>query len=240
VTAAGGGPPASKAIAGLTDACIWAGVEGSLSTNSAVHTQIESTGNTLAGVQPAKQGLSTYAFCYTYVGKSPSVKYTFVPGSSITWGDGSTSTITGQFTYNSSTGDLSAVDVKLAGPKPEDATYNMPLTTPISPPTKRIGVSNSAGYVSLAFKGDLAGVGDSLNPAAGASEYCLGCGSGGAVSSTMATGSVQVSSAPPPGWVYDYVGTPKLYQHTTSINPARLYRRLLVLHDWRLGRRNSL
>jgi hypothetical protein len=218
VTAPGGGPPASKAIAGLTDACTWTGVEGSLSTNSAVYTQIESTGNTLAGVQPAKQGLSTYAFCYTYVGKSPSVKYTFAPGSSISWGDGSTSAITGQFTYNSSNGDLSAVDVKLAGSNPEDGTYNTAFASPIGPPTKKIDVSNSKGYVVLVFKGDLAGVDDSLNPAAGASEYCLFCGSGGAVVSTTATGGVQVSSAPPPGWVYDYVGAPKLYQHTTSTN----------------------
>jgi hypothetical protein len=141
VTAAGGGPPASNAIAGLTDACVWAGLEGSFSSKAgvgpysgAVYTQAESTGNTVAGVQPTEltgTSLSTYAFCYTYVGKSPSVKYEFVPGSSITWGafDGTTSTITGGFTYNSSTGDLSAVDVKLAGTEPEDATYNLPLVS---------------------------------------------------------------------------------------------------------------
>jgi hypothetical protein len=223
VTAAGGGPPASKAIAGLTDACIWTGVDGSLSqyqgTNPVEYTQIESSGNTLAGVHPTPlkgSSLSTYAFCYTYLGKSPAVKYKFVPGSSITWGDsdGSTSTITGGFTYNSTTGDMSAVDVKLAGTKPEDVTYNMRLGTPIPPPTKHIDVTGSPGYVVLRFIGDLAGVSDTLDHAAGATEYCLGCASGGAVFSTTATGGVKVSSTPAPGWTYDYVGTPKLYQHT--------------------------
>ena len=219
VTAAGGGPPVTKAIAGLTDACIWTGLEGSLSYQGAVHTQIESSGDTFAGVQPKASSLSTYAFCYTYVGKSPSVKYEFVPGSSITWAPwggsgGDTSTITGEFTYNSTTGALSAVDVKLGGTQGEEGTYNLPLSTPYPPPTKKIGVRNSTGnYVSLRFTGDLAGVSDTLDHAAGASEYCLLCASGGAVTSATATGGVVVSSTPPPGWKYDYVGMPELYQH---------------------------
>jgi hypothetical protein len=232
VTAAGGGPPASNAIAGLTDACVWAGLEGSLLSKAgvgphpgAVYTQAESTGNTVAGVQPTEltgSSLSTYAFCYTYVGKSPSVKYEFVPGSSITWGgsDGTTSTITGGFTYNSTTGDLSAVDVKLAGTEPEDATYNMPLGSPIPPPTKHIGVAGSPGYVVLQFTRDLAGVSDNLDPAAGASQYCLFCGSGGAVLSAAATGGVMVSSTPLPGWKYDYVGAPQIYKHTLTNLPG--------------------
>jgi hypothetical protein len=226
VTAPGGGPPVSKAIAGLTDACIWTGLEGSLSSQGAVHTQIESSGDTFAGAQTTASSLSTYAFCYTYVGKSPSVKYEFVPGSSITWAPwggsgGDTSTITGEFTYNSTTGALSAVDVKLGGTQGEQGTYNLPLGSPIPPPTKKIGVTNSTGnYVSLRFSGDLAGVSDTLDPAAGVSEYCLLCGSGGAAISAKATGGVVVSSTPPPGWKYHYVGNPELYQHTTINLPG--------------------
>jgi hypothetical protein len=232
VTAAGGGPGVSKAIALFTDACVWTGVEGSLSiyqgTHPTVYTQIESSGDTFAGAQPTPltgSSLSTYAFCYTYLGKSSTVTYEFVPGSSITWGDsdGTTSNVSGEFTYDSTTGGLSAVNVELAGTKPEDATYNMALVSPITPPTNRIGIANSPGnYVSLRFAGDLAGVSDALDPAAGASEYCLVCGGGGAVPSTTATGSVIVSSHPPPAWKYDYIGNPTLYQHA-KINLPKVF-----------------
>jgi hypothetical protein len=226
VTAPGGGPPASKAIALFTDACVWTGVDGSLSmlkqTHPAVYTQIESSGETLAGAQPTGSSLSTYAFCYTYLGRSSTVTYQFVPGSSITWGDsdGSTSAISGEFTYDSTTGGLSAVNVELAGTKPEDATYNTPLVTPITPPTKRIPVANSTGYVELRFTGDLAGASDALDSTAGASEYCLACGSGGAVLSATATGGVTVPSLPPPAWKYDYVGNPMLYSHPLTNLPG--------------------
>jgi hypothetical protein len=75
------GSAASRQIAGEPDACVWTGIAGVTSSGNEpptfdVSTEVESGGNkTIAAAQTLAGSLSTYAFCYTFAGKSSAWKY---------------------------------------------------------------------------------------------------------------------------------------------------------------------
>lgn len=75
------GSASSRQIAGEPDACIWTGIarlpsSGDDATTFDVSTQAESGGNkTVASAQTLAGSLSTFAFCYTFAGKSSAWKY---------------------------------------------------------------------------------------------------------------------------------------------------------------------
>lgn len=69
-----------KQIAGKPDACIWTGIAGGLPAADQgplpdVNTQFETGDKSVSSVQSSGTSLSTYAFCYTFTGKSSSWKY---------------------------------------------------------------------------------------------------------------------------------------------------------------------
>jgi hypothetical protein len=77
---ANGGSLVHKQIAGKPDACIWTGIAGGLPAADQgplpdVNTQFETGDKSVSSVQSSGTSLSTYAFCYTFTGKSSSWKY---------------------------------------------------------------------------------------------------------------------------------------------------------------------
>jgi hypothetical protein len=77
---ASGGSVNRKQVGSKPDACLWTGIAGGLPAPDQgsppdVNTQVETADKTFAAVQSSGESLSTYAFCYTFAGKSSSWKY---------------------------------------------------------------------------------------------------------------------------------------------------------------------
>ena len=77
---ASGGSASRKQIGVKPDACIWTGIAGGLPSADQgslpdVNTQVEAGDKTFSAVKSSGTSLSTYAFCYTFTGKSSSWKY---------------------------------------------------------------------------------------------------------------------------------------------------------------------
>ena len=135
--------------------------------------------------------------------------YQFIAGSSIQWqqcngalcGAGPSNDISGSFTYDPSTEDMSGVDIVLTGTAigagGAAGTYTLP-DNPEGPST--FAVFNADGFVEFKFATPLSGSADTLDTAANADQFCLGCGGGGAVKSFTASGGVVVvpTAAPEP------------------------------------------
>ena len=135
------------------------------------------------------------------------VTYDFVAGSSITWqhcsagmcgGAGPTDAVSGSFSYDATTTDMSAVNVVLsgAGVGGADGTYNI-FVNPEGP-TNFAVFDTTGGFVTLVFTTPLSGVPASLDSSVGAEQFCFGCGGGGATPSFAASGGLIPVSTPAP------------------------------------------
>jgi hypothetical protein len=134
--------------------------------------------------------------------------YTFTGGTSISWEDGHTDAVSGDFTYDATTSTLSNVDIVLTGTGPEAGTYNLPDNPETSP---RLAFFGSQGYISLNFVTALSGLSDDLtNPVPAPTppplppgttlyqEFCGFCASGGQVYESTDSGGVTAAAAPVP------------------------------------------
>lgn len=134
--------------------------------------------------------------------------YQFVAGTSITWASfgplplspTNTSTVSGQFSYDSTTMTLSAVDVTLGGGGAEAGVYTIPFGA--SPTDATVYSTGAGGYVAFVFAAPLDGILDDLATPAESEQFCAGCGGGGATESYSATGGVipiaEITTTPEP------------------------------------------